>query len=566
MVSSFAYAFTGNGSGTEKDPYQVTTADELFEVRNDLSAHYLQMNDIDLAEWIQEDNSKQGWNPIGDASFAFTGNYNGNHKEITGLYINRPYSDYVGLFGYVSNGNIVNLLLKDSKIIGHNVVGVVGQLSGGSIIDGKFVNISIDGNDYLGLVGYLVESVIGNCDIVYYNVSGNKSVAVLAGYCRQSTINGNIAVLGNVKGNEYVSGGVADYWIGKYDYYYPTNESSKITNNSIQATVISDHSASGIIGKEGYDKDCYDDLTITDNIFCGTLTANIVQGIGGNKGVHSYQIYKSTNYCYGVNRRNIVLGKLYGKEGVYGIAVSSAKKDILNNICAADTITVVSGDIFRISPNSEQNNYANAAMTLIQNGKNTEVEDGYTQGTGYGLKTLKKQSTYEGLGFDFNNHWAIVEGESFPYNVRQSKPAVITSFVSGGKASILGTAEGSGKVYVKIGQTLYESYVLDGKWEVSLGNIRPGAFAQVSVECNGMAPSPVVTAFADRPTGGDTETKAGDANGDGVIDAADVVGIVNHIIGKSSQSLIILNADVNGDGQVLVDDAVGAVELIMNAQ
>ena len=77
MVSSLAHAFTGNGSGSEKDPYQVTTADELFEVRNDLAAHYLQMNDIDLAEWIQEDNPKQGWNPIGDSSLPFTGSYNG---------------------------------------------------------------------------------------------------------------------------------------------------------------------------------------------------------------------------------------------------------------------------------------------------------------------------------------------------------------------------------------------------------------------------------------------------------------------------------------------------------
>ena len=305
-------------------------------------------------------------------------------------------------------------------------------------------------------------------------------------------------------------------------------------------------------------------MTITDNFIDGKIMGTKVQGVGGNRGTSKN--YNSNSYCYGQNRRNIVLGSLYGKEAVYGIAASSDKKDILNNICAVDTLSVVSGSIYRISPKSTQNNYASAVSLLIQNGKNIDVEDGYVQGTSYGIKTLKKQSTYEGLGFDFNSHWAIVEGESFPYNIRQSKPAVVTGFFSGGKASIAGKAEGLGKVYVKIGQNLYESYVLDGKWEVSLGSIKPGTTALISVECNGMAPSPVVTAYADRPTGGDTEIKAGDANSDGVIDAADVVGIINHIIGKTSQSFNILNADVNGDGQVLVDDAVWAVELIMNAQ
>ena len=44
-----AYAqFSGQGNGTEKDPYLVSNADELFEVRNDLNAYYKQTEDIDL--------------------------------------------------------------------------------------------------------------------------------------------------------------------------------------------------------------------------------------------------------------------------------------------------------------------------------------------------------------------------------------------------------------------------------------------------------------------------------------------------------------------------------------
>ena len=58
----------------------------------------------------------------------------------------------------------------------------------------------------------------------------------------------------------------------------------------------------------------------------------------------------------------------------------------------------------------------------------------------------------------------------------------------------------------------------------------------------------------------------GDANGDEAVDAADVVSIVNYILGKPSSSFNDKNADTNGDGQILVDDAVGTVNKIMNNQ
>ena len=52
VLLSFSMAlyaqFSGKGSGTEKDPYLVSNAEELFEVRNNLSAYYKQIDDIDL--------------------------------------------------------------------------------------------------------------------------------------------------------------------------------------------------------------------------------------------------------------------------------------------------------------------------------------------------------------------------------------------------------------------------------------------------------------------------------------------------------------------------------------
>jgi len=559
-------AFTGNGSGTDKDPYQVTNADELFEVRNDLSAHYIQMSDIDLAAWITEDNPSQGWNPIGDSSFPFAGSYDGQGCEIKGLKINRASTDYVGLFGYIKGGSVRNCRLRDTDISGGSYVGLIGYLKDGSLTECKLTSTKIWGKNYLALVGYMDNSKIERCELIDYTLQGTEYVASFAGWVKQSSIDDNVAVLGNISGQDNVGGCVSNCWKGEYDSRKPINENSIITNNMIYSDIVSKESASGVVGGFG-PNDYYDAMVISDNIIDTRIIAKVIQGIGGNRGVERNGDWNYA-YCQGTNRRNIVCGSLKAGNSVYGIfnKAFGEGKDLLNNICAVDTLSATSGELYRVSPYSKQNNYANAATVLIQNGKFITVEDGYAHGVSYGLKTLKKQSTYEGLGFDFNNHWAIVEGETLPYNIRQSKPAKVTEFLSGGKASIKGTADGTGTVYVKTVGSLYESYVVDGNWEVSLGNVKPGANAEITVITNDKAPSIVVKAKASGQSGPDVSGTAGDANGDGVVDAADVVGIINYIIGKPSASFNALNADINGDGQMLVDDAVGAVELIMKAQ
>ena len=56
---------------------------------------------------------------------------------------------------------------------------------------------------------------------------------------------------------------------------------------------------------------------------------------------------------------------------------------------------------------------------------------------------------------------------------------------------------------------------------------------------------------------------SGDANGDGTVNAADIVEVVNYIMGSPSGKFDIGNADVNGDGTVNAADIVTIVNLIM---
>ena len=56
----------------------------------------------------------------------------------------------------------------------------------------------------------------------------------------------------------------------------------------------------------------------------------------------------------------------------------------------------------------------------------------------------------------------------------------------------------------------------------------------------------------------------GDANGDGQVDANDIVEITNYIMGKASKSFIFKTADVNEDGKVNIADILQIVKGIID--
>lgn len=60
-----------------------------------------------------------------------------------------------------------------------------------------------------------------------------------------------------------------------------------------------------------------------------------------------------------------------------------------------------------------------------------------------------------------------------------------------------------------------------------------------------------------------TSVVVGDVNGDGRINVADAVSLVNYILQKPSTNFVIGAADVNGDGQINVADVVSIVRVIL---
>lgn len=504
--------FSGAGTGTEKDPYQVTTPDELFEMRNDLSAHYKLMNDVDLSKWLTDNMPTTGWAPIGTATTPFSGSFDGNNHSISGLYINRPSVTHVGLFGYVSYAMIHHVALLNPNIIGGQYTGVLCATSANN-------------------------GSISNCVIIGGSI---ESAATKA----------------------YVGGIVA----------YFSTPSSTTNNNTISgsysSTNITAKDASSFVG--GISGEC---AYANDNVYAG-----MIKGSGSAAGITKTTFYDPTI------TRNICTADIYADATdaiAGGIATAyydrrSFMRNVKNNVNCSNIISSGSSNCNRIVSylynyeepyDQHQNNYAYYATKVYREGKEVSVEDDHLNGVSYGLKILKRRTTYEGLGFDFNNQWAIVEGETFPYNINQTAPATITSFFAGSKSVIEGTAPvSSGKVYIFVGTNMYEASILDGKWSCALGYVAEGLKASVSIKSDDKMPSITVSAVAEKAPNTDPELNPGDANADGVVDVSDVVGVINYIIGKSSATFNEKNADVNEDGQILIDDAVSTVNVIMNQQ
>lgn len=111
---------SGQSGSAEPVPEGYTpihNSDDLYGIRNDLTANYILMNDIDLSEDTAVggalDNGGKGWDPID----GFSGIFDGNGHRISGMKIRREMTGTVGLFGTVAGETVIkNLGLTEIEI------------------------------------------------------------------------------------------------------------------------------------------------------------------------------------------------------------------------------------------------------------------------------------------------------------------------------------------------------------------------------------------------------------------------------------------------------------------
>ncbi|MCX7759449.1 MAG: hypothetical protein N2169_07595, partial [bacterium] len=191
----------------------IDSIDELQLIGNNPSyprnGNYVLTQDID-ASVTSSWNGGKGFQPIGTYSAPFCGVFDGQGYKITGLYINRPDENYVGIFRYVAThiiphgssqppefyvGKIKNLSIENATIIGGTTVGCIGgsaQRIGSTTQSGyderhlieniKIINSKINGISFLGgVVGSISEGTLQNCFVRDIFIIGNSTIGGIVG-------------------------------------------------------------------------------------------------------------------------------------------------------------------------------------------------------------------------------------------------------------------------------------------------------------------------------------------------------------------------------------------------
>ena len=288
-----------NGDGTAEKPYEITTAAELAWFRDWVNtcevgnSHHdacaKLMADIDMSSLCHPADDSKGvaelsWSPISDVAknnqapiFTWRGQFDGNGKTISNLYINAT-SEYQGLFGYgLSNdenikGVIKNLTLANVNV--KNTAGCTGALIGGAdnfeitqvVISSGTVEGEIFGVG--GICGQATESKFLSCENraqIKSQTDNSYNIGGICGNVNSSHIE-KCANYGNINSQGVFVGGICGSFICN----------SSITTSANYGDIVGNNSVGGIIG-------CATNASISNSLTTGdvksiTVAAGFVIG------------------------------------------------------------------------------------------------------------------------------------------------------------------------------------------------------------------------------------------------------------------------------------------------
>jgi len=425
---SLVYAQFAGGDGTANDPWQISTPSQLDAVRNYLGSansdkHFILINDIDLD--VPPYNTGDGWNRIGDAANQFTGHFNGDDYVISFLFIDRPSTWYIGLFGYIgTSGVIIDLHLDCVDVTGYSSsAGLVGNNAG------SITNSSVSGF-----------------------VSGHQGVGAIAG-------ENNLGVIDNCHSHGII------YAVGN-------NGGGLVGRNRLNSTIINSYSTCEVIGagnnsygglvgwNDSVISDCYATGTINGSLYTGGLvgrnyrgsitncyatgdvvsTTNWIGGlVGGNGGLFEALITESyatgnvqgdasVGGLVGENNNHGVISNCYALGSVYGSNQSTSHfgaGGLLGELRIGATLEY-SYSVGQVSGNPPLGGFIgyDRGGTVLFGYWNTETSNQNTSAGGLGLTTeqMVMQNSYQ--LWDFNEVWQIMELLTYPYlqNNPQSPP------------------------------------------------------------------------------------------------------------------------------------------------
>ena len=219
------YTIVKNAAGNPKQSTTITVKNEAYistvtDLKNLAAAvnggnnfngkTITQTSDINLGC-----SSSNQWTPIGNGGAVFSGTYDGNHKNISNIYINTS-TNRVGLFGYCS-GTIKNVNLTSGSIKGYIYVGGITSLLTGKVENcSNATNLSVllkgteatEGNGHIGgIVGVNYGTVqrcfnSGTISVdIGVNTVANSAMGGITGYNNNNAIINSCYNKGKIAGN-----------------------------------------------------------------------------------------------------------------------------------------------------------------------------------------------------------------------------------------------------------------------------------------------------------------------------------------------------------------------------
>jgi filamentous hemagglutinin family protein len=460
--------YTAYFTGATPTAYMlVNDVNNLQAIGDNLAGVYALGRDID-ASATSAWNSGAGFVPLGNDNLSnpaelFTGIFDGLGHTITGLYINRPSTNYVGLFGgsnetaVFRNVGLVNVNItggfQTGGLVAHtvglvknvyttgtvtgtsNTVGGVVGLSAGTTSD-AYSTATVSGNLYVGGVigaNYETTSRVVNCYSTGV-VSGTDDVGGLAGY-NAGQIDASYSTA-TVNGNDTV-GGFAGINLGAISASYssgPVNGESNvgglagqndptgtITDSWSSSTVTaSGSSIGGLVGFNGGAGG------ILRSYSTGAVSGD--HHVGGLVGYNGADI--DASYSTGAVSGNYAVGGLAGINwSVNSISNSYSTGAVTGTGVDAHYIGGLVGD----NPGAVSGSYSTGLVSggigsygiggLIGHSDgavagsywNTETSGQATSAGGTGLTTAQMTTPASFSGWDFTSTWGITEGTTYPH-------------------------------------------------------------------------------------------------------------------------------------------------------
>ena len=211
VKASFGPNFAG-GTGSAEQPHEIADWYQLDSVRCFPEGHYRLIEELtaQTAGYAEvagpEANGGSGWSPVGDEQAPFEGSFDGGHRRLQGLVIERPGADYVGLFGHLARGSRVERLgVVDISVVGRVYVGGIAGYNRGQI-EQSYLSGEVTGQQRVG--GLAGRNDIGASFSNSYSlaaVSGASRVGGLVGMNYGATLSYSYAA-GPVSGDHQTGG------------------------------------------------------------------------------------------------------------------------------------------------------------------------------------------------------------------------------------------------------------------------------------------------------------------------------------------------------------------------